>query len=118
MSYCLLGFLASAYLPGCSKKDQVEDSLPEQVNLDSLLRVETPASVPSPAKGVHCPDGPKYKDSVIYIESKSGNYIVRPINNPGAGKYYSWPQGMVLDSVTGSINVTKSETGLRYKIGF
>jgi hypothetical protein len=66
-----------------------------------------------------CSYAPNYGDSIIYPQPTTGqDYIVHPVNNPGPGKYFSWPVGMVLDSVTGAINVTKSETGMKYAIGF
>ena len=62
---------------------------------------------------------PIYGDSIIYPQPTSGSdYIFRPVNNPGTGKYFSWPIGMVIDSVSGAIDVTKSQTGQRYDIGF
>ncbi|MBC7829780.1 MAG: hypothetical protein H7122_18695 [Chitinophagaceae bacterium] len=113
-------FLALVYLFACSKNGQTEEVFPEKVNIDSILRQESPAGIlPEGSSNMQCPNGPKYKDSLIYNESKSGkDHIVKPLNDPGAGKYYSWPQGLVLDSLSGSINVTKSETGLRYIVAF
>jgi hypothetical protein len=46
------------------------------------------------------------------------DYIITPVNSPGTGKYLAWPIGMKIDSTTGAINVSKSESGLRYMIGF
>lgn len=58
-----------------------------------------------------------YGDSVIYPKTTSGDYIVKPLvaNN---GIYAAFPEGIELDDNTGAINVTKSETGLRYRITF
>ena len=80
----------------------------------------TVQSVPYPMSPVTgCSYAPDYGDSIIYPQPTAGpDYIVKPINNPGVGKYFSWPIGMVIDSSTGAINVSKSETGLRYDIGF
>jgi len=41
-----------------------------------------------------------------------------PVNNPGAGRYFAWPVGLVLDQNTGAINLTQSQTGMRYILGF
>ncbi len=41
-----------------------------------------------------------------------------PLNNAGTGTYFAWPAGLLIDSVTGSINISKSETGARYLVGF
>lgn len=75
----------------------------------------TASTTPPPS----CALSPLYGDSIIYIEPTSGSdYIVFPVNAPGAGKYFSWPVGMTIDSLTGAINLSKSETGLKYAIGF
>jgi hypothetical protein len=66
-----------------------------------------------------CPSLPIYGDTIVYPQPTNGSdYIVNPVNSPGPGKYLSWPVGMVLDSMTGAIDVTASETGLKYIIGY
>lgn len=120
LSYRLLILCAFLYLLACSKNKPIEEELPERVNIDSVLLEQPSSIIPSSgSSNTQCPNGPKYKDSLIYNESKLGkDYIVKPINEPGPGTYYSWPLGLALDPLNGSINVTKSETGLRYMIGF
>lgn len=84
-------------------------------------KIDTPA-VPPPypqAPLASCYYAPNYGDTIIYPQPTSGSdYIVHPVNTPGPGHYFSWPVGMVLDSATGAIDVTKSETGLKYALGF
>jgi len=84
-------------------------------------KVDTPA-VPPPypqAPLSSCYYAPNYGDTIIYPQPTSGSdYIVHPVNSPGPGHYFSWPVGMILDSTTGAINVTRSETGLKYALGF
>jgi hypothetical protein len=66
-----------------------------------------------------CPGLPIYGDTIVYPQPTNGSdYIINPVNNPGSGKYLSWPVGMVLDSTTGAIDLTASETGLKYIMGF
>jgi len=80
---------------------------------------EPAQNVPYPETPVTgCAYAPDYNDTLIYPQPTNQDYIVSPVNNPGQGKYFSWPLGMVIDSVTGAINITKSETGQRYVIGF
>lgn len=64
--------------------------------------------------------GPDYGDSIIYTQPVSGlqDYVVKPLNNPGSGKYFSWPQGLMLNPATGAIDVTLSASGQRYSLGF
>ena len=66
-----------------------------------------------------CPLQPIYGDTIIFTQPTSGpDYIFNPVNNPGAGKYFSWPVGMVLNQNTGAIDLTASQTGMKYAIGF
>jgi hypothetical protein len=67
-----------------------------------------------------CSNPVSYGDSIIYPQPTNGDYIVSPVNGSslGAGKYFAWPVGMIIDSVTGAIDMTASQTGLRYVVGF
>ncbi|HEY4109608.1 hypothetical protein [Puia sp.] len=65
-----------------------------------------------------CPVLPIYGDSITFPQPSGSDYIVHPVNDPGPGKYFSWPIGMVLDQNTGAINLTQSQTGMRYIMGF
>lgn len=56
-----------------------------------------------------------YGDSILYLRPSAGDYIVTPLS-PRAGTYEAFPEGIEIDDATGAINITKSETGLRYKI--
>jgi hypothetical protein len=68
---------------------------------------------------VQCPNAPNYGDSIIYLQPKSGDYTVQPVNNIGIqGTYVSWPEGLDLNKNTGEIDLSKSETGARYVIAF
>jgi hypothetical protein len=87
---------------------------------DTTIAPHNPAPIPYPVVVNYTCNGPDYGDSIIYPKPVGfqQSYIVSPINNPGAGKYFSWPDGLSLNASTGAINVTQSETGLRYSIGF
>jgi hypothetical protein len=56
-----------------------------------------------------------YGDSIIYLGPSSGDYIVYPVT-ARAGTYTGFPEGIEINETTGAINVSKSETGLRYRI--
>jgi hypothetical protein len=57
-----------------------------------------------------------YGDSIIYLRPvASGDYMVYPTSRRD-GVYSGFPEGIEIDASTGAINVTKSETGLRYRI--
>ncbi|HEX3934819.1 MAG TPA: hypothetical protein VHW43_09080 [Puia sp.] len=66
-----------------------------------------------------CPLSPIYGDTIIFTQPTGGpDYIFNPVNNPGAGRYFSWPVGMVMNQNTGAIDLTTSQTGMKYAIGF
>jgi hypothetical protein len=56
-----------------------------------------------------------YGDSILYMKAVVGDYIVYPLVQR-EGDYTGFPDGIEVDSKTGAINVSKSETGLRYRI--
>lgn len=67
-----------------------------------------------------CPNAPNYGDSIVYIKPKNGgDFFANPVNNIGVdGTYFSWPEGLRLNKNTGIINLSQSETGVRYNVAF
>jgi hypothetical protein len=102
------------------------DSIVQVVLITDSQFTTPPVLPPAPMPQLSAPQNqnvcsalPIYGDTIIYPQPVSGSdYIVTPVNNPGPGKYLSWPVGMVIDSTTGAIDLTASETGLKYAIGF
>src|SRR6202012_277854 len=83
---------------------------------DSLLPPPFPQT---PAPSGACQLQPIYGDSLVYLQPNSGgDEILSPVNSPGPGKYYAWPAGMIIDHTTGAIDLSQSETGMKYVIGF
>jgi hypothetical protein len=58
-----------------------------------------------------------YGDSVFYLKNQADDYIVLP-SQQRSGAYFGFPEGVEIDGNTGAINISKSETGLKYKISF
>lgn len=59
----------------------------------------------------------RYADSLFHKNNVSGDYLILPVSRPAVTGYLkSIPAGLVMDSTTGRINITKSEAGLLYKI--
>jgi len=58
-----------------------------------------------------------YGDSVFYINGGNADYTIQPLQ-PKAGEYIGYPEGIDIDSKTGTIRVNSSETGLRYRVTF
>lgn len=92
----------------------------KQINIltASLLLLALSVTWTACNKGSSEPGGPyilSYGDSIIYLRAQSADYIVYPAEHR-AGTYYGFPDGIEIDDNTGAINVSKSETGLRYRI--
>lgn len=58
-----------------------------------------------------------YGDSVFYLNPQVTDYVIGPVKVQ-SGQYIGFPDGIDIDTKTGEINVSKSETGLRYRITF
>lgn len=58
-----------------------------------------------------------YGDSILYLKNQSSDYIVYPTEQR-TGQYFGFPDGIEIDQATGAINVSKSESGLRYRITY
>ncbi|MBC7510143.1 MAG: hypothetical protein H7320_15570 [Ferruginibacter sp.] len=58
-----------------------------------------------------------YGDSIFYLQNQSSDYIITPTQSK-PGIYTGFPEGIDIDGSTGAINISKSETGLRYRITF
>src|ERR1700759_1932889 len=58
-----------------------------------------------------------YGDSVFYLNPQVTDYVISPVKSQ-TGEYIGFPDGIDIDTKTGEINVSKSETGLRYRITF
>ncbi len=63
------------------------------------------------------PDALSYGDSVFYLVPQAEDYIISPVKSR-SGQYSGFPEGIQIDVNTGAINVSESETGLRYQISF
>jgi hypothetical protein len=62
---------------------------------------------------------PFYGDSVLFVQgAEESSYLFHPVNQLGTGIFVSWPAGLSLDPHTGVIDVSKSEPGSLYRVGF
>lgn len=58
-----------------------------------------------------------YGDSIFYVRDSPADYIIKPIDT-GTGQYIVFPEGLELEADNGAIDISKSETGLRYRVSF
>src|SRR5450432_2175047 len=62
---------------------------------------------------------PFYGDTVLYMRSNEpSGYLIAPLNDLGLGTYTSWPAGLSINARTGVIDLSVTEPGARYNIGF
>lgn len=130
--FALILLITTVYVAGCSKSDEESvyaplpfnlsepETFPGKVNLDSILQLEVIAPLPFPVSGKYnCSKPGLYRDSVFYNTGQGkSDFIVNSMVAPRSGKFFSWPMGLVIDSLTGSINVSASQPGYRYTVGF
>ena len=112
-------------LSSCRKSDPDSPisapQLPESTQPLQTYNNPTGAKVIMPEKySMNCPGSPQYGDSIVFSSGNTNgqDYIIKPVNNPLPGRYFSWPAGLVINDSTGAINLTRSETGQRYYIGY
>jgi len=58
-----------------------------------------------------------YGDSVFYRDENVADHIIKPVQT-GVGEYWGFPDCIDIDNKNGEINLSKTETGLRYRIYF
>lgn len=110
----LLSFVLLLVFVACNKGDRhsEEEDQPEEevLNASTLL----------PNSTTICPNAPNYGDTILFTQPKAGgDFFATPVNNTNVqGTYLSWPEGLRLNRTTGAINMSQSETGVRYLIGF
>jgi hypothetical protein len=114
IGFLLLPFVLLLVFVACNKGDrhnEEEDQPKEEVLNGSTLK---------PDSATLCTNAPNYGDSILFPQPRpGGDFFATPINNTGVtGTYLSWPEGLKLNRTTGAINLTQSETGVRYLIGF
>ena len=119
--YFTIAILSSAVFFSCAKKvDEVSHQVPSSDSIPSGSPVITLPVGPT----LECPNTPDYGDSLlcgdVSVDQNGNNYIVYPINypGPGLGNYVSFPEGLIIDENTGAINITKSESGMIYRVGY
>ena len=78
---------------------------------DNNSNTNPPVPPPSPNLSIG------YGDSIFYLNPQATDYVISPVKVQ-SGQYIGFPDGIDIDTKTGEINVSKSETGLRYRITF
>jgi len=107
--FLLLPLVLLFVFNACNKaRPSEEESSPDTSNTNISFQPNTT-----------CPNAPNYGDSILYIQPTTGHYTVSPLNNTTVqGTYLSWPEGLDLNARTGVIDLSQSETGVRYNIAF
>jgi hypothetical protein len=107
--------LLLALIFACNKADQTDEKNKPDQNTEQSITENTLI-----VNAAICPHAPNYGDSVVYTRPKNGgDFFLDPINNIGIeGTYISYPEGLRLNRNSGVINLSQSETGVRYNIAF
>jgi len=58
-----------------------------------------------------------YAEDIFYLQEGADDYIVNPVNALD-GTFSSFPDDLNIDATTGAINISQSETGLKYNVFF
>lgn len=58
-----------------------------------------------------------YPDTIFYPNDLPNDYIVKPVNTL-SGLFGCYPDGLKIDKLTGNIDISESETGLKYMVWF
>jgi hypothetical protein len=116
-----IGLFIIAIFFACMKKAD-EVTTPKSPS-DTIPVSQTPPVVTPPNDPpLRCASAPDYGDSVLCAQwlGEGIDYMVKPKNFPGKGlgTYVAFPEGLVIDQNTGAINVTSSESGLIFKVGW
>jgi hypothetical protein len=108
----LLPFVLLLVIVGCHKGDHSNED-PEAESTDNT-------NIHLTFTSTTCTNAPNYGDSILYLQPKTGgDFFVSPINNTGVeGTYLSWPEGLNMNKNSGVINLSQSETGVRYNVAF
>ena len=58
--------------------------------------------------------------NVIFLKNTaSGDVVIQPDHQlPAGGEFEGWPDGIEIDDNTGAINISDSETGLKYRVKY
>jgi hypothetical protein len=117
----LLLLITIVSLASCKKAIEQPGSSPNAiVQHDSTSHVINTTTNPYPVTPVpECIYAPNYGDSILYPQPSATSFYAYPQNTKNVqGTYLSWPGGLVIDSKTGAINLTTSQTGQRYDVAF
>lgn len=58
-----------------------------------------------------------YGDSIFFLRYSGPDYIITPVTRPLVNGYFKAnPEGLIIDSLTGNINVSQSVGGVKYKV--
>src|SRR5450755_868752 len=117
----LILLILLVYVLACKKSiDQPSTPATVTVQHDTSKTAVNTTLHPYPITPVQeCIYAPNYGDSIVYPQPSPSNFYIYPQSTQGLkGTYLSWPVGLIMDSTTGVINLTRSQTGQRYDVAF
>ena len=100
---CILSVIL-IYMLACTKENATNNTFVNDSAIDNALSLSA------------C-DSFAYSDTIFYPEELDDDYIVKPIHKL-TGTFGAYPDGLRINKNSGNIDITESETGLKYLIWF
>lgn len=91
------------YLAACNKEAAVNNNAVNSLSADNAIAA---------ACGQFA-----YSDTIFFPEELQDDYVVKPISKL-TGKFGTFPDGLKINKSNGNIDITESETGLKYLVWF
>lgn len=121
--YFSLALFSLFIYAACSKGAKQDEPSDVTNPIDSTWTTTSDSTIDTKNLSVNsstCPNAPNYGDSIVFVKPKNGgDFFANPVNNVGVnGTYFSWPEGLKINKNSGAINLSQSESGVRYNIAF
>jgi hypothetical protein len=116
----LCAFLVFVF--ACNYSRTLKDIAPDPMVAVPPTSTPTVTNVSTPVNNTTSTAKPKcdliaYKDSLFYLENLKVDIKIEPLVRR-KGEYGAYPEGLEINKSNGEINITKSESGLRYDVFF
>jgi hypothetical protein len=113
----VLALLCLVLIVACNPNLIDDDILPDDSSSTSNPQTSTGQSSTQTATGTKKCDLIAYSDTLFFLENLKDDLKIKPLVKRD-GEYGAFPEGLEINESHGEINVTKSESGLRYTVFF
>jgi hypothetical protein len=116
----LLAIFFASWILGCNPNSSDDDVKPDDDNLGTNTQSTTGQSGTQSGSGatsIKTCNLIAYSDTLFFLENLKDDLKIKPLVKRD-GVYGAFPEGLEINESHGEINVTKSESGLRYTVFF